>query len=124
MDGCAILWVIPWPAEINATIQDYVNAFRSYIRQYRKTCDVFLIFDRYVEGSTKEVTRNARRKGMTKVFKMKLCSRLPAAKLLFSLTSNEVQLINFIIQDLIEHKDDEVKHSLVVTGPEKIPIEL
>ena len=124
LDGCAILWVIPWPAEINATIQDYVNAFRSYIRQYQKTCDVFLIFDRYVEGSTKEVIRNARSKGMTKVFKMKLCSRLPAPKLLFSVTSNKVQLINFIIQDLIEHKDDEAKHSLVVTGPEKIPIEL
>ena len=67
-----------------------------------------------------------REKGATKVFKMKLTSRLPAAKSLFSVTSNKIhiQIIYFIIDDLLNHNDDEVAHSLILTGPEYLPYEL
>ena len=58
------------------------------------------------------------------VFKMKLTSRLPAAKPLFSFTSNKIQIIDFIIDDLLNHNDDEVAHSLILTGPEYLPYEL
>ena len=124
LDGCALLWVVAWPGASNAVIQDYINAFRAHVRRYQETADVFLTFDRYIEGSTKEVTRLARDKGATKVFKMKLTSRLQTAKLLFSVTSNKTQIINYIIADLIAHKDDQVTHSLILTGPESVPYEL
>ena len=124
LDGCALLWVVAWPGASNAVIQDYINAFRAHVRRYQETADVFLTFDRYIEGSIKEVTRLARDKGATKVFKMKLTSRVPAAKLLFSVTSNKTQIINYIIADLIAHKDDQVTHSLILTGPESVPYEL
>ena len=29
-----------------------------------------------------------------------------------------------IIQDLVAHKDDPVAHSLIVTGPDPVPLEL
>lgn len=124
LDGCAILWVVAWPSSCNALVQDYIDAFRKHVRYYQESADVHLIFDRYIRGSTKEVTRNVRDKGVTKVFKMKLTSKLPAAKLMFSVTANKTQIIDFIIKDLIHHKDDAVTHSLIVTGPESVPYEL
>ncbi|MES9879340.1 MAG: hypothetical protein ABW185_00470 [Sedimenticola sp.] len=124
LDGCAILWVVAWPSASNAVVQDYIDAFRAHVRTYQERADVFLTFDRYINGSTKDVTRSARDKGATKVFQMKTTSRLPAAKLLFSVTSNKIQVIDYIIADLIDHKDDEVTHSLIVTGPESVPYEL
>ena len=69
LDGCALLWVVAWPGASNAVIQDYINAFRAHVRRYQETAHVFLTFDRYIEGSTKEVTRLARDKGATKVFR-------------------------------------------------------
>lgn len=124
LDGCAILWVVAWPSSSNAIVQDYIDAFRSHVRRYQESADVFLTFDRYTNASTKDVTRSARDKGATKVFQMKNTSRLPAAKLLFSVTANKIQVIKYIVADLIEHKDDVVTHSLIVTGPDPVPYEL
>jgi hypothetical protein len=124
LDGCAILWVVAWPSAKNALVQDYIDAFRGHVRRYQEEADVFLVFDRYVDGSTKEETRWARDKGASKVFKMKTTSRLPAAKLLFSVTSNKIQIINYIIADFLVHKDDEARHALILTGPDSVPVEL
>lgn len=86
-------------------------------------CSITYIF-RYITGSTKEVTRWKREKGASKVFKLKLTSRLPAQTLLFSVTSNKVQIIEMIIQDLKLHKDDRVAHSLIITGSDPVPVEV
>lgn len=79
---------------------------------------------RYVSGSTKEVTHWKREKGASRVFRLKSTSRLPARSLLFSMTSNKTQIINMIIQDFLDHKDDPVPHRLIITGPDPIPVEL
>ena len=84
------------------------------------TCAYF----RYITGSTKEVTRWKRERGASRVFSLKHTSRLPARSLLFSVTTNKVQVINMIIQDLVDHKDDPVTHPLIVTGPDPVPLEL
>lgn len=47
LDGCAVMWVIPWPA--NATVQHYLDNFRCHISIYLQKGPVFLIFDRYVK---------------------------------------------------------------------------
>ena len=124
LDGCAILWVVAWPCAKNAVVQDYIDAFREHVRRYQQEADVFLVFDRYVDGSTKEETRWGRDKEASKVFKMKLTSRLPAAKLLVSVTSNKIQIINYTIADFLVHMDDKVTHTLTLTGPEPVPVEL
>lgn len=53
LDGCAILWVKVWPCAKNAVVQDYIDAFREHVRRYQQEADVFFVFDRYVDGSTK-----------------------------------------------------------------------
>ena len=44
LDGCAILWVIPWPP--SGTVQDYLDIVRQYVQKQLKKCDVYLLFDR------------------------------------------------------------------------------
>ena len=91
---------------------------------YWQTVSLVVSSFRYIAGSTKEATRWKREKGASRVFKLKNPSRLPAQSLLFSVTSNKVQIIDMIIQDLIAHRVDRVAHSLVVTGPDPVPVEI
>ena len=37
---------------------------------------------------------------------------------------NKEQLIDFIVHDLIAHKHDLVKNSLILTGPDPTPLEI
>lgn len=46
LDGCAVLWVVAWPA--TGTVQDYLDRFRHYLHGYLKTSAVYLVFDRCV----------------------------------------------------------------------------
>jgi hypothetical protein len=58
LDGCAILWTINWP--ISGTLLDLVNAVAAYVHARLMNCDVHLIFDRYLDYSTKGCTRGRR----------------------------------------------------------------
>ena len=45
LDGCAILWVIRWPA--HGVVRDFVENVFQYTVNHLKVCDTYLIFDRY-----------------------------------------------------------------------------
>lgn len=70
------------------------------------------------------MTRLTRGKGVSRVFRLLTTSRLPAANLVLNVTANKVQLIKLIIADFLAHKEDIVSHSLVITGPDSVPVEL
>ena len=46
LDDCAVLWAVQFPSG-NATVQNYIDAFRRHVRRYQQSSDVYLIFDRY-----------------------------------------------------------------------------
>jgi len=54
IDGCALLWIPGWPAVGN--VQTYIDAFKHKIAEKLSKCDVYLVFDRYNEFSTKDST--------------------------------------------------------------------
>ena len=56
IDGSAILHLIPWPAS-SETVGYFAVKFRNYIEKQLQSYDVYLVFDRYREYSTKGVTR-------------------------------------------------------------------
>ena len=58
-DGSALLYLIPWPAS-SATVGDFVVKFRKNIEKQLQSYDVYPVFDRYREYSTKCVTRVSR----------------------------------------------------------------
>ena len=78
IDGCAVLWVVPWPTY--GTVHDYLVRFRSYLDGHLVKSDVYLVFDRYIEGITKEATRRGRDKGASRVYTLRCTARLPPQK--------------------------------------------
>ena len=109
-DGCAVLWVVSWPT--SGTVHDYLLRFRSYLHGHLAKSDVYLTFDRYIEGSTKEATRCGRDKGTSKAYTLRCTAHLPPQKFVLTITTNKDQLIALIIEDLVSHKADFQKHKL------------
>ncbi len=66
LDGCAVLWVVPWPT--GGTVQDFLNNFRRHIQSHLDSSDIYLLFDRYKEGSIKDSTNNYRDQGASRVY--------------------------------------------------------
>ena len=58
LGGCAILWTINCP--ISGTLLDLVNAVAAYVHARLMNSDVHLIFDIYLDYSTKRCTRGRR----------------------------------------------------------------
>lgn len=121
LDGCAVMWVVPWPA--GGKVQDYLNNFRHYVQGYLQTSDVYLAFDRYNQGSTKESTRIERDRGASREYSLRPTTKLPQQKVLLTVSSNKKQLITLILDDLVSHKDS-FRSKLIVTGNDPTPVEI
>ena len=46
LDGCAVLWVVPWPT--SGTVHDYLVRFRSYLHGHLAKSDAYLVFKFHV----------------------------------------------------------------------------
>ena len=122
LDGCVVLYVVPWP--ISGTVHDYLVRFRSYLHGYLAKSDAYLVFDRYIEGSTKEAIRRGREKGASRVYTLRCTACLSPQKDVLTVTTNKDQLIALIVEDLVSHNADFQKHKLVVTGRDPVPVEI
>ena len=116
LDGCAVLWVVPWPT--SGTVHDYLVQFRSYLHGHLAKSDVYLVFDRYTEGSTKEATQRGRDKGSSRVYTLRCTALLPPQNVVLTVTTNKDQLTALIVEDLVLYKADFQKHKLVVCQSE------
>ena len=56
LDGCAVLWVIPWPPT-GSSVQGFLDRFRNYLQKRLLQADAFLVFDRCVQSSTKDAAK-------------------------------------------------------------------
>ena len=122
LDGCAVLWVVP--RSTSGAVHDYLVRFRSYLDGHLAKGNVYLVFDRYIEGSTKEATRRGRDKGASRVYTLRCTARLPPQKFVLTVTTNKNQLIALIVEDLVSHKADFQRHKLVVIGRDPVPVEI
>ena len=125
IDGSALLWVVPWPAE--GTTTDYANNFKHAIAKRLEVGDVHLVFDRYYDYSTKSVTRSARATGASRVHELQLNTKLPPQKTVLTVTENKKQLINLIVKLLIEDEsfhECTQSHKLIVFGEDAAPFEI
>ena len=121
LDGCAVLWVVPWPA--GGIMQDFLNNFRRHILSRMESSDVYLVFDRYKEGGIKESTRNERDQGASRVYTLRPVTRLPSQKAILTVSRNKKQLIDLILADLVSNKDMFNK-KLVITGNDPVPVQI
>ena len=56
LDGCAIFWIIHWPAA-GANTTDYAENVLQYVIDLFSLCDVYMLFDKYFKPSIKGQTR-------------------------------------------------------------------
>jgi hypothetical protein len=118
LDGSAVLWVVHWPAK--GIFSDFVDNFKRYLATKLVEADVYLIFDRYEEYSTKSVTRDARKCEASRVYQLSPNTPLPSQKALLTVSENKKQLMEIICISLIEdtafHNQHTTTHKLVITG--------
>ncbi|KAL8624434.1 hypothetical protein ACOMHN_034682 [Nucella lapillus] len=129
LDGCAVLWGVPWPAssETNqALVSHYVESFVQYLQHKLRSGDVYLVFDRYIEFSTKCSARKARGSGSCKVFQLSCNSPLPPQNQVLSIPENKKQLIQIIVETLVTEATVPGGHQskLIVTGQDPTPVEI
>ena len=82
LGGSAILWVVPWP--VDGSVKDYIANFKYAIEKRLRVEDVYLIFDRYYDYSTKRVAIGSRATGVSRVHHLQVNSKLPAQKILLT----------------------------------------
>ena len=126
LDVSAILWVVTWPA--GGTVNDYIANFKYVIEKRLRVEDMYMIFDRYYDVSTKNVTRGSRATGVSTVHHLQVNSKLPAQKILLASSKNKKELMQLIVDDLVQdkkfHEDNTRRHKLVVTGAGPVPNEI
>ena len=103
IDGCAMLWTVHWPT--SGTVEEYVVSFMGSIKYHRRERgDVYLVFDRYIAKSTKQMTRSSRSgNDASRKHQLSLHTTLPTQKVVLTVVHNKVQLINLICNYLIKH---------------------
>lgn len=129
LDGCAILWCVAWPTSSTtsqALVRNYVESFKKYLQLHLNLGDVYLVFDRYIEFSTKCSARKARGPGGCRVYKLSSNSPLPSQKQILTVAENKKQLIQIIVEALISEGvvPGSYQNRLIITGQEHTPIEV
>ena len=126
LDGSAILWVVHWPAK--GTVVDFVNNFKKYISNKLHESDVYLVFDRYRDYSTKSVTRERRASDASRLYQLSENMPLPSQKAVLTVSAYKKQLIGTICGnlagDVAFHTQHTSIHKLVITASDNTPTEI
>ena len=99
-----------------------------YIFRKLEDSDVNVIFDRYFEYSTKSATRTSWAvQQASRRHKLTPSTPLPAQTTALTITENKQQIISTIceqLQEKVKTHNPTAKHSLLVTGPSSVPVEI
>ena len=123
----SILYLIDTSSPMNqALVKDYVESFKQYLQQHLTSGDVYLIFDRYIEFSTKYSARKARGPAGCMVFQLSANGPLPSQKQVITVSENKRQLIHIIVEALVAEAIVPGRYSsrLIIIGQEPTPIEI
>ena len=126
LDAAALVWTLKWPVCGKPKVGDIVEAMNNTISDMLKECDVYCVFDCYVELSTKSYTCKLRLDKSTKVFKFSIKSPLPAKSVVLKSTKNKMQLYSLFKENLTnpDTAPNTMLHKLIVTGQELTPVEM
>jgi hypothetical protein len=113
---------------VDGTVKTYVSKFREHIVRKLQKGDVYLVFDRYYEYSTKGVTRSARNPETSRVHQLTVSTELPQQKVILTVTENKMQVIDIICSELVRdvsfHRDHTQNHKLIITPEDVTPTEI
>ena len=101
IDSCALLWIPQWPSSSTTQkpiVMDYVKKFKHHIQEKLKASDVYLVFDRYGDFSTKSSTRTSRMAEGCKVYQLSLTSPLPSQKVALTINTKQKAVDRYYMQ--------------------------
>lgn len=123
LDGCAILWTVPWPAAPAKVSAFITAAVATILRRVQAAPVSHVVFDRYYKLSTKSCCRTARQKGTSRVYNLTEESPLPQQSVMLKVTANKEQLIQMIVHRLCSMQPPPGT-DVVITGPDPHPIHM
>ena len=126
LDGCAIFWIIHWPAAGENT-SDYAESVLQYVIDLLSSCAVYMIFDKYFKPSIKGQTRAKRGSadGCSRYHVLTLTSELPPQTTVLNNSENKAQLIELVCQYIRNNRHRlPLGHTLVLTSHSSVPVEL
>ena len=89
IDGCAMLWTVHWPT--SGTVEDYVVNVMGSIKYHLEHGEVYLVFDRYIGNSTKQMTRSSRSgNDASRKHQLSLHTTLPTQKVVLTVLSGQL----------------------------------
>ena len=89
LDGCALLWTVPWPAS-PAKVSDFINAAVTNIIERMETTTILnMAFDRYFTISTNSGCRTSPQKGLSCFYKLTEESPLPKQAIVLNVSANK-----------------------------------
>ena len=122
-EECWLHSKIHWPS--NGLVKDLVEGVEKYLRRIITHSDVFLIFDRYHEGSIKSGTRIARNGAFRRWHQLTVNRELPPKDMCMSSLKTKECLIEIIVVALFEKFTDEKSEKrLIITSKSEIPEEI
>ena len=114
---------IHWPT--NGLVRDLVDGIEKYLRKIINTSDVYLIFDRYYEGSIKSDTRLIRVGAFRRSHQLTMAMDLPPKDMCMSSIQTKECLIELIAETLFQKFIDEISDKrLIITSKSKTPEEI
>lgn len=124
IDGMALLWTVHWPNQ--GTVTTLISNLKHLLKLKLERSEVYLIFDRYYDYSTKSATRGTRSSSASRVYKIAEHTPLPPQKVVLTVTENKKQLITLICEDLCTDKSfhKDVRNNLVITGLDNTPYQI
>ena len=100
-------------------IKDFVQNFKTFLARKLNDSNVYLVFDRYREWSTKGSTREARECEASRVYQLSENTPLPSQKAVLTVSDNKKQLMAIICQSIISDVQFHAytaANKLVITG--------
>ena len=99
---------------------------KNRVKKYLEKTDVYLVFDRYDDFSTKSVARGGRETGVTRTHQLRIERKLPAQNVVLTGVENKKHLISIIFGELVRdrlfHVECTKGHKLVVTRKQPCPV--
>ena len=87
LDGCTLLWTVPWPAS-PAKMSEFINAAVNNIMEKMDTI-LHVVFDRYFTNSTKSGCWTSRQKGLSCLYKLTEESPHPQQAIVLNVSANK-----------------------------------
>ena len=115
--------MVKWPCE--GTIEDYIQHFLKHIDAYLCQADTYLVFDRCIKNSIKEVIRGMQTGNeASRKYQLSLSTPLPPQKVCLSVTQIKCQLINLFFQYIFGQGGKILSSYKLVFESDPIPLKV